>query len=108
MGRPRLTGRLCRRCGQFGAFTGRTNTNCDACHKDPTSRVKNTSDQSVRWARARNAATRRLIETHSEEWETMFAEERARVGDDGWPGATLREVDDYERRRDEALAAGWS
>lgn len=100
--------RLCVRCGSPGPFA-RSHVYqkvCDRCKADPSSKARHSSDVKIRWARARSEAVRRLIANHPDEYDMLLAQERASQGE-AWVGATLREIDDYERRREEAAAAGW-
>lgn len=91
--------RLCRRCGNVGAFSSLNPWAkvCDACLAAPVPSL--TPDNAVRWGRARNQATRTLIERHRSEYDALLSEAREEIGDEGWRGATLREIDDYDRRR---------
>lgn len=94
--------RVCRRCGNVSTFTSSNPWAkvCDACLANPAHGF--TPDREVKWARARNIAVRALVERHREEYAALLADARAGIEVEGWAGATLKEIDDFERRREEA------
>lgn len=96
--------RQCQRCGHYGQFSQPYHQQkvCDTCRADPASRARSRAASTIMYWRARNAALGRLVEAHRDEFEAMLAEERETLGRDWRDHATVREVDDFERRREEA------
>jgi hypothetical protein len=106
---PRASTRTCQRCGRAAAlFSLPRNLQrvCDLCKADPGSKVRHASLSAIVWRRCRAEATRQLIEAHRDEYDALFAKAREELTvDNVFEGATLREVDDYRRRVDEAADA---
>lgn len=103
---PARAPRVCPRCESSGNFSGgyRAQKVCDSCRADPGSLARARTPRRIATWRTRNAAVARLIEAHRDEYDAYLSEERSRYVD--WrQSATLREIDDYERRVEEAAAS---